>query len=172
MGGFVAWHMGERDDGADSVAKQVVDETHWPEMEVLVLVVNAGKKAVSSTAGMQETIKTSPFIKVGGSGGVRGVEGESNQKAAPHHAVIPHIDMAQTRAETVVPERMAQITEAIRNRDFETFAKITMMDSNQFHATCLDTYPPIFYMNDVSRAIVQVLTRFNDLAGIKVGVLS
>lgn len=63
---------------------------------------------------------------------------------------------------------MRQITEAIRKRDFETFAKITMMDSNQFHATCLDTYPPIFYMNDISRAIVQVLTRFNALAGIKV----
>ena len=28
--------------------------------------------------------------------------------------------------------------------------QLTMADSNQFHATCLDTYPPIFYMNDTS----------------------
>ena len=34
-------------------------------------------------------------------------------------------------------------------RDFETFGQLTMADSNQFHATCLDTYPPIFYLNDI-----------------------
>lgn len=36
-------------------------------------------------------------------------------------------------------------------------------DSNQFHAICLDTYPPIFYLNDVSKQIIQVLTRYNAL---------
>jgi diphosphomevalonate decarboxylase len=40
-----------------------------------------------------------------------------------------------------------------------------MQDSNQFHATCLDTYPPIFYMNDVSRSIVRILTTYNQKAG-------
>jgi diphosphomevalonate decarboxylase len=34
--------------------------------------------------------------------------------------------------------------EAIKNRDFESFAKLTCADSNQFHAVCLDTSPPIF----------------------------
>jgi diphosphomevalonate decarboxylase len=28
-----------------------------------------------------------------------------------------------------------------------------MADSNQFHATCLDTLPPIFYLNDTSRQV-------------------
>lgn len=37
----------------------------------------------------------------------------------------------QTRAEDVVPARMRDIIAAIKARDFETFAKITMMDSNQ-----------------------------------------
>ena len=32
-----------------------------------------------------------------------------------------------------------------------------MMDSNSFHATCLDTFPPIFYLNDVSRAVIRVV---------------
>ena len=31
-----------------------------------------------------------------------------------------------------------------------------MKDSNQFHAICQDTYPPISYMNDMSRIIVRL----------------
>eukprot|EP00049_Salpingoeca_infusionum_P012515 m.228984 g.228984 ORF g.228984 m.228984 type:complete len:418 (+) comp15199_c0_seq2:382-1635(+) len=132
-GGFVRWTMGTEADGSDSLGSQVAPESHWPEMQVLVLVVNAGKKGVSSTSGMQATVKTSPFLK--------------------------------HRAEVVVPERMAAMEKAIQDRDFHAFGKITMQDSNQFHATCLDTYPPIFYLNDVSRAIIQVLTQYNAAAG-------
>ncbi|KAG7275199.1 hypothetical protein CRUP_023787 [Coryphaenoides rupestris] len=51
------------------------------------------------------------------------------------------------RAESVVPDRMKQMIEAVHERDFAAFAELTMRDSNQFHATCLDTYPPIFYLN-------------------------
>lgn len=51
----------------------------------------------------------------------------------------------------VVEPRLAEIEKAYLEKDFATFGKITMQDSNQFHATCLDTYPPIFYMNDISR---------------------
>jgi len=40
--------------------------------------------------------------------------------------------------------------EAIKNRDFASFTQLTCTDSNQFHAVCLDTSPPIFYMNDTS----------------------
>jgi diphosphomevalonate decarboxylase len=38
-GGFVAWNMGEKDDGSDSYAVQVAPESHWPEMRVIILVV-------------------------------------------------------------------------------------------------------------------------------------
>ena len=51
----------------------------------------------------------------------------------------------------VVEPRMAEMEKAYLDKDFESFGKLTMQDSNQFHAICLDTYPPIFYMNDVSR---------------------
>ena len=43
---------------------QVAPQTHWPELEVLILVVSAEKKAVSSSAGMQTSVKTSDLLKV------------------------------------------------------------------------------------------------------------
>lgn len=65
------------------------------------------------------------------------------------------------RAAEVVPNRLKQMEEAYLKRDFETFGKLTMQDSNQFHATCLDTYPPIFYMNDVSKTIIRLVHVIN-----------
>ncbi|XP_068616908.1 diphosphomevalonate decarboxylase [Brachionichthys hirsutus] len=65
------------------------------------------------------------------------------------------------RAESVVPERMVEMTAAIRRKDFAAFAELTMKDSNQFHATCLDTYPPIFYLNHVSQKVISLVHRYN-----------
>ncbi|KAF2662302.1 Diphosphomevalonate decarboxylase [Lophiostoma macrostomum CBS 122681] len=70
-----------------------------------------------------------------------------------------------SRASETVPRRMAEMQKAIQEKDFETFGKVTMMDSNSFHATCLDTYPPIFYLNDVSRAAIKVVEVINEAAG-------
>jgi diphosphomevalonate decarboxylase len=72
--------------------------------------------------------------------------------------------LLQHRIKEVVPRRMTEITEAILTRDFDKFAKITMADSNQFHAVALDTEPPIFYMNDVSRAIIALVVEYNRVA--------
>ncbi|KAG1695362.1 hypothetical protein DVH05_020399 [Phytophthora capsici] len=69
------------------------------------------------------------------------------------------------RAKHLVPERMKIMERAILERDFEAFATLTMQDSNQFHATCLDTNPPIFYLNDVSRQIIRLVHRYNEQAG-------
>jgi diphosphomevalonate decarboxylase len=74
-------------------------------------------------------------------------------------------ELLQHRATSVVPKRMESITRAYLNKDFESFGKITMRDSNQFHATCLDTYPPIFYMNDVSKSIIRIVHVYNEWAG-------
>jgi len=73
--------------------------------------------------------------------------------------------LLQHRIQHVVPERMDRISRAIRDRDFDQFALETMADSNQFHAVCLDTVPPIFYLNDVSRAVIQLVTELNRAAG-------
>ena len=56
-------------------------------------------------------------------------------------------------------------SQAYKTRDFAKFAVTTMMDSNQFHCTCLDTYPPIFYMNDVSKSIIKIIHAYNDFKG-------
>ena len=67
----------------------------------------------------------------------------------------------QTRAEVVVPARMERMEHAIRDRDFDAFARLTMQDSNGFHAVCLDSWPPIAYLNDVSRAAVRIVEGIN-----------
>lgn len=71
----------------------------------------------------------------------------------------------KSRIETVVPANMALMEDAIKNRDFAKFAEVTMRDSNSFHSTCADTYPPIFYMNDVSRAAIRAVEAINAQAG-------
>jgi len=72
------------------------------------------------------------------------------------------------RAESIVPLRMGLMKKAILERDFETFAEFTMKDSNSFHAVCLDTTPPIFYLNDISRNIIAVVEELNRVMGRKV----
>ena len=68
------------------------------------------------------------------------------------------------RSRTLVPSRMDKMKKAIQERDWDLFASLTMRDSNNFHAVCLDTYPPIFYLNDTSRAIIQLIHELNRVA--------
>ena len=42
-----------------------------------------------------------------------------------------------------------------------------MRDSNSFHSTCLDTYPPIFYLNETSKRAIAAVHAYNEsLAGV------
>ncbi|XP_046841721.1 diphosphomevalonate decarboxylase-like [Xenia sp. Carnegie-2017] len=79
-------------------------------------------------------------------------------------------ELLKLRAEHVVPQRMYEMKQAILNKDFEKFADLTMKDSNQFHAICLDTFPPIIppYMNSISHSIIQLISKYNELCGTKV----
>lgn len=129
----MAWDMGTASDGSDSVAVEVAPASHWPEMRAIILVASAEKKDVSSTSGMQATVKTSTLFK--------------------------------ERIATTVPKRMQEMKKAIADKNFAAFAELTTMDSNSFHATCLDTNPPIFYMNDTSRAAVRMVEKINESAG-------
>ncbi|KAF6829572.1 diphosphomevalonate decarboxylase [Colletotrichum plurivorum] len=69
------------------------------------------------------------------------------------------------RVAEVVPKHMGEMEDAIARRDFAKFAEVTMKDSNSFHSSCSDTYPPIFYMNDVSRAAIRAVEQINAAAG-------
>lgn len=65
------------------------------------------------------------------------------------------------RAQEIVPKRTLQMEEAIKNKDFSSFSRLACADSNQFHAVCLDTTPPIFYMNDTSHKIISIVEKWN-----------
>ncbi|XP_050210611.1 diphosphomevalonate decarboxylase MVD2, peroxisomal [Mercurialis annua] len=69
--------------------------------------------------------------------------------------------LLQHRAKEVVPKRIVKMEEAIQKRDFASFSQLTCTDSNQFHAVCLDTCPPIFYMNDTSHRIISCVEKWN-----------
>lgn len=54
---------------------------------------------------------------------------------------------------------------AIEERDFETLAEIAMADSNNMHATMLDSWPPIKYMNEKSWKVVEAVHEMNSRYG-------
>ncbi|NWX14927.1 MVD1 decarboxylase, partial [Aegotheles bennettii] len=91
------------------------------------------------------------------------VSGEKKQvgSTAGMQTSVATSPLLKHRAEVVVPERLALMVQHIHERDFESFGQLAMQDSNQFHATCLDTFPPIFYLNDISRRIIALVHRFN-----------
>lgn len=62
-GGFVHWQKGTLDDGSDSRAVQIAPADHWPEIHVLILVVNDQKKKVSSSLGMARSVLNSAILK-------------------------------------------------------------------------------------------------------------
>ncbi|XP_048764779.1 diphosphomevalonate decarboxylase-like isoform X2 [Ostrea edulis] len=69
-------------------------------------------------------------------------------------------ELLQQRIQTV-PDRVEQMKQAILKKDFHTFAEITMKESNQLHAVCLDTYPPVSYLTDISHHIIQLVHAIN-----------
>ena len=59
-------------------------------------------------------------------------------------------------------QHIVEMTAAIANRDFSKFSEITMKESNQLHALCMDSFPPIFYLNETSKRIIQFVHKFNE----------
>jgi hypothetical protein len=60
----VRWNAGTAADGLDSRAVPVASHTDWPELNVLILVVNDARKDTASTLGMQNSVATSELLKV------------------------------------------------------------------------------------------------------------
>ncbi len=60
-GGFVRLDRGELADGSDCVARQLFPADYW-DVRLLVVHTARGKKAVGSTAGMEESRATSPYF--------------------------------------------------------------------------------------------------------------
>lgn len=77
-------------------------------------------------------------------------------------------ELLQYRIQKCVPERTEAICKAVADKDFPKFAEITMKDSNQFHAVCLDSYPPFTYMTSISYKIIEMVHKYNETYGMKV----
>ncbi|MFQ5405807.1 MAG: diphosphomevalonate decarboxylase [Candidatus Micrarchaeia archaeon] len=56
-----------------------------------------------------------------------------------------------------LPEALEKMRQAVTAKNFEDFAEITMRESDNMHAVMLDTWPPITYLNDVSRQIMHTV---------------
>lgn len=59
-GGFVEWRRGMLEDGSDSHGLHIADAEHW-KLNMVIAVVDNGKKSVGSTEGMLRTMATSPM---------------------------------------------------------------------------------------------------------------
>jgi diphosphomevalonate decarboxylase len=62
FGGFVLMSAGERADGEDAFASQLLDHTQW-DIAMVVALTSQGPKTIGSTEAMQHTAKTSPFYQ-------------------------------------------------------------------------------------------------------------
>nr|CDS31706.2 diphosphomevalonate decarboxylase [Hymenolepis microstoma] len=65
----------------------------------------------------------------------------------------------------VVKERVPQFIHAFQCRDFELLAELTMRESNELLAVCLDSWPPVVYLNATSFAIMEFVHTLNSNAG-------
>lgn len=73
--------------------------------------------------------------------------------------------MMKDRIEKIVPARMEEISEAVKNRDFEKFAEITMLDSDDLQAVCATTVPKIQYATEDSYAVIRLVHAVNKVVG-------
>lgn len=67
-----------------------------------------------------------------------------------------------------LPRILKESKDAILKKDHVTLFEIAMRDSNDMHAVMLDTWPPIMYLNDVSKEVIYAIHEFNS-DGIKAG---
>lgn len=69
------------------------------------------------------------------------------------------------RVDQIVDNHLKVACDAIRDKDFPKLADIIMRESNQLHAVCLDTQPPLHYLNDVSFLIIDMIHSYNEAVG-------
>lgn len=62
-GGFVEWLKGEKEDGSDSYAEQIVDKDYWPELRMIVTILTEEKKKIGSRDAMAQTVETCPYYR-------------------------------------------------------------------------------------------------------------
>lgn len=81
------------------------------------------------------------------------------------HNRTPKTSLLFKARPAVAEDRTREIIEAIRVKDFDKMAEITMKDSNSMHATMMDSWPPIIYLDDRSIAVINAVHDLNASEG-------
>ncbi|KAM3178220.1 hypothetical protein ACTXT7_003026 [Hymenolepis weldensis] len=93
----------------------------------------------------------------------------SQQKSVPSSVAMRRTTatspLFQEARAKVVKERVPQFIHAVQFHDFELLAELTMRESNELHAVCLDSWPPVIYLNATSFAIMEFVHTLNNNAG-------
>lgn len=106
FGGYVVWWKGTKPDGSDSYSEQLFDAKHWPDLVDVIAVASSNRKEVSSTEGM----------------GLSAEQGEGlmyKKRSILYGERIRYTDAA-----------VAEVTEALRARNFDRLAEAIMRESN------------------------------------------
>lgn len=71
-------------------------------------------------------------------------------------------ELLRLKLEADLPgKHIESLRDALITKNFEKFCQVVTKESNQLHAVCLDTYPPIFYMNTTSKNIANKVKALN-----------
>lgn len=66
----------------------------------------------------------------------------------------------QKRIENL-PKLIEETKAAILEKDHQKLFQIAMREANNLHAVMLDTWPPIIYLNDLSKKVIEAILDFN-----------
>jgi len=69
------------------------------------------------------------------------------------------------RRQTAVPPRLARIRRAIRDRDAYLLFRLVIEECDEFRAVCESTDPPLDYLTDASREVLEAVDAMNAAAG-------
>lgn len=78
-------------------------------------------------------------------------------------------ELFQERIKKYSDKHIFQMNVCLKEKKLNGLMEVVMRDSNQFHATCMDTYPPLFYMNTFSMLLIKIVHRFNQVSEHHVG---
>jgi diphosphomevalonate decarboxylase len=78
-----------------------------------------------------------------------------------HDATVKTSTLYNARLKSA-EEEFRIVHNAVLKKDFNSLGKAIMRESNNMHATMLDTYPPIIYLNDTSRSIIYAVHELNE----------
>ena len=150
-GGLAHWRAGELVNGFDSISEargiyhlskydfqfqSRFPSSHWPSLRCIILIFNDREKDTGSTVGMQRTVQTSNLLK-------RRIQID----------VPERVDRLEFANILFIYLKHFKLIDAYSNRDFPVLGEIIMRDSNQFHAVCMDTYPPLQVFHNLFRVI-------------------